>query len=153
MTNSYRQIENLIYQYAECFDLGDFESLAQLFKYGEINWMAGLWSKRGYDQVLEMTSKAIRVYEDTGTPCTKNIVTNLMVTVGEEQQTAEARSCFVIYRQRQELPMQVIVSGRYCDTFLLHNKNWRFCERTILTDYYGDLSDHLLISMEPENTH
>ena len=150
--NGYRQIENLIYQYAESFDLGDFETLAELFKDGEINWMADLWCKRGYQQILEMTTAAIRIYEDTGTPCTKNIISNLIIDIDEENITATSRSNFMVYQERSDWPMEVIISGRYQDAFVRSEQGWRFSERAILTDYYGDLSRHLLISLEPDGT-
>ncbi|MBR9911077.1 MAG: nuclear transport factor 2 family protein [Gammaproteobacteria bacterium] len=148
--NGYRQIENLIYRYAESIDLGDFESLAELFREGEINWMADLWRKRGYQEVLEMTTAAIRIYEDTGTPCTKNIVSNMIIEIDEDRNTAAARSYFMVYQERADWPVEVIVSGRYHDTFVCRNQRWQFRERTVLTDFYGDMSRHLLISLEPE---
>ena len=46
-----REIENLLYRYAELIDRGDFKSLAQLFRQGEIYAPAHNTVFRGVDEV------------------------------------------------------------------------------------------------------
>ena len=49
-----REIENLLYRYAELIDRGDFKSLAQLFRQGEIYAPAHNTVFRGVDEVEAM---------------------------------------------------------------------------------------------------
>ena len=58
------------------------------------------------------------VYED-GTPRTKH-VTNIAIEVDAEAGTASARSYFTVLQALPDLPLQIIVSGRYLDRFEPH---------------------------------
>jgi hypothetical protein len=41
------------------------------------------------------------------------------------------------------LTLQPVIAGRYHDRFEEVDGEWRFAERTILPDLYGDLSHHM----------
>jgi len=43
----------------------------------------------------------------------------------------------------ENFALQTIMSGRYYDRFVKEREVWRFSERTIAPDYFGDLSFHL----------
>jgi 3-phenylpropionate/cinnamic acid dioxygenase small subunit len=57
---------------------------------------------------------------------------------------ATARSRFTVLQQTAELPLQVIIAGRYHDRFECIDGAWHFSEREMKTELYGDLSRHLL---------
>ena len=44
---------------------------------------------------------------------------------------------------RPDLPLQVIIAGRYHDAFAEVDGAWRFTDRLIFSDLVGDLSHHL----------
>ena len=44
---------------------------------------------------------------------------------------------------RPDLPLQMIIAGRYHDAFARVDGAWRFTDRLIFSDLVGDLSHHL----------
>jgi SnoaL-like domain len=77
-----------------------------------------------------------------GTPRTKHIVTNPIIEI--ESDTATCRSYYTVLQQADDLPLQVVVSGRYHDRFERVDGVWRFCYRDYtLIDFVGDTSHHL----------
>ena len=70
MADSAREIENLLYTYAERLDSGDLEAVAELFANGRIKPAPDAAAEatfEGRERVLEMYRAATRLYED-GTP-------------------------------------------------------------------------------------
>src|SRR2546425_8621375 len=88
--------------------------------------------RRAYDVVL--------LYD--GSPCTRHVVTNLVVELDGPDRAA-ARSCFTVFQARPDFPLQPILCGRYHDAFARVDGSWRFADRLILPDLIGDLSRHL----------
>lgn len=142
MSDHARAIENLLYTYAECMDLGNYEGIAELFRHGIITSTMGTESK-GHDEVLALYQKSTRLYPETGTPLTKHVTTNLIIEVGDDS-SATCRSYFTVMQQTPDLPLQAIISGRYHDELEQVDGVWRFIKRTIFPDLFGDLSQHLL---------
>lgn len=145
MSGDAREIENLLYAYAERIDAGDLEGLADLFRHGRI-LPSPASSRRtpveGRDGVLAMYRAAVRIHGD-GTPRTRHVTTNAIVEVDEAAGTATARSCYTVLQQTDALPLQPILSGRYHDTFRRIDGRWWFESRKILVDLVGDLGQHL----------
>lgn len=139
-----RHIENLIYTYAEYIDLGRLESVAELFRHASIYSPAHDTRQTGYDEVLAMYQHACRIYEDTGTPKTKHLTTNVRIEVDDSSERARAHSYYTVIQATDSLALQPIISGRYADTFEKANGTWRFAEREMLVDLIGDCSAHLL---------
>ena len=136
-----RQIENLLYTYAERIDLGDFEGIAELFTHALITSPQGGETK-GYDAVLALYQESTRLYSDNGTPHTKHVTTNPIIEVDGDKATC--RSYFTVLQSLPELHLQPIISGRYHDEFEKVDGKWRFSQRTMLPELFGDLSQHLL---------
>lgn len=141
-----RQIENLIYQYAERIDGGDLEGVAQLFRMAEIVSTVHNVRRTGFDEVLQMYQLSCRLYEATGTPLTKHLTTNVIIEVDENGMEAIARSYYTVIQATDSLPLQPIISGRYKDSFRKVDTQWRFASREMLVDLIGDCSAHLLYS-------
>ena len=141
-----RHIENLIYTYAEHIDAGNLEAVAELFRGGEILAPAQGSRSCGYEDVLAMYQAACRVYEDTGTPKTKHLTTNVIIDVNDDR--AEARSYFTVIQAADMLPLQPIICGRYEDSFRCQDGQWQFAVRSMFVDHIGDCSAHLLYGTE-----
>ncbi|MBI3782912.1 MAG: nuclear transport factor 2 family protein [Deltaproteobacteria bacterium] len=135
-------ITRLIYTYAERLDGGDFEGTAQLFEHSTFRSNRRPEVRSSGNEVLDVYRKTVALYEN-GTPCTKHVTTNLIIDVDADQQSATARSYFTVFQARPELPLQVIIAGRYHDSFAVLGGEWCFTDRLILVDLMGDLRFHL----------
>jgi 3-phenylpropionate/cinnamic acid dioxygenase small subunit len=139
-----RSIENLIYRYAEHIDNGDLEGVAQLFRNAEIISSVHDVRRTGFDEVLEMYQLSCRLYEETGTPLTRHLTTNVIIELNENGTQANARSYYTVIQATSRFPLQAIISGRYKDQFLKEGNEWRFASREMIVDLIGDCSAHLL---------
>lgn len=145
--DSAREIENLLYTYAERIDLGDLDGVAELFTHATINGVENGPPETqfvGREGARKMYGMSTRIYEDTGTPKTKHITTNAIIEVDEDAQTATCRSYYCVVQATPALPLQPIIAGRYHDTFQVIDGRWWFATRTLFVDLMGDLSQHLL---------
>jgi 3-phenylpropionate/cinnamic acid dioxygenase small subunit len=138
--SSYRAIENLIANYAELVDDGDFRGVGALL--ADATYTTGAGSVSGRDAIEKMLRDSVIVYDD-GTPRTKHLTTNVAIEVDEDTGTAVARSYFTALQGLSDLALQPIVSGRYQDRFDRRDGQWRFVERRVRTDLVGDVSRHL----------
>ena len=118
-----RAIENLIATYAERVDDGELAAVGMLLEHAVVTGAAG--SATGPETIERLLWDNVIVYED-GTPRTKHVVTNIAIEVDEETGTASARSYFTVLQSLPDLPLQIIVSGRYRDRFERHEGQWRF---------------------------
>lgn len=134
-------IAALIYTYAERLDAGDFDGVAALFAQATFHSDRRPEVRRGTQQVLEVYRSTVAVYD--GSPCTKHVTTNVMIDIDEGGTTAAARSYFTVMQARPELPLQVIIAGRYHDRFARTDGTWHFTDRLIFVDLVGDLRFHL----------
>jgi len=152
MADDAREIENLLYLYAERIDAGDFPGVADLFAHGQIAALPDASPEqmvRGRDAVLALYEATTRRYDDDGTPHTRHLVTNVRVEVAPDAMRATARSVYTVLQQVDEAPLQPIVSGRYHDLFQRIGGSWCFDTRTIYVDLVGDVSRHLRIALPP----
>ena len=134
-------IATLIYTYAERLDAGDFEGVAELFANATFRSTARPEVRRGSTEVLDVYRKTVALYD--GSPCTKHLTTNLLIQVDDATGTATARSYYSVLQARPELPLQVIIAGRYHDCFARRADAWQFTDRLVLVDLLGDLRFHL----------
>lgn len=138
-----RQIENLIYLYAERIDKGDLEGVAELFRDAEICSPVHNVTRTGYDEVLEMYKLSCRLHA-SGTPLTKHLTTNVIIEVDNDGGAASARSYYTVIQATDSLPLQPIISGKYRDSFRKTGDSWQFSRREMIVDLIGDCSEHLL---------
>jgi 3-phenylpropionate/cinnamic acid dioxygenase small subunit len=145
MSDSALAITNLLYTYAELIDAGDLDAVAELFTHGRICGVENGPPEtvfEGRDRVREMYEMATRLYED-GTPKTKHNTSNVQLYIDDEAGTARARSYYCVTQATPDLPLQVIVTGHYHDTFHRVDGQWWFDSRTMFVDQVGDVSHHL----------
>ncbi len=145
MSDSAVQITNLIYSYAELLDAGDLDAVAELFAYGRICGVENgppetVFS--GTAGVRRMYEMATRIYSD-GTPKTKHHTSNVQLDIDEAHETARGTSYYLVTQATPDLPLQVIVTGHYRDTFHRIDGVWWFDTRTMFVDQVGDVSHHL----------
>lgn len=134
-------ITNLLYRYAERIDAGDLAGAAALFDQARITLGGGQQTDSA--GLLAIWRQRVKLHP-CGTPRTRHLVTNPIMEVDEAAGTASCRSCYTVLQQTEALPLQVIASGRYLDTFVLAGGEWRFASRDYSQfDMQGDLSQHL----------
>jgi 3-phenylpropionate/cinnamic acid dioxygenase small subunit len=146
VADSARDIERLLYTYAERIDAGDFDGLAELFAHGRVCGVEDGPPEtvfEGRDRVRALYGMTTRIYDDTGTPKTHHVTTNARIEVDEEGGTARCSSYYAVTQATDELPLQLIITGRYHDTFHRMDDAWWFESRTMFVDQTGDLSHHL----------
>lgn len=153
MVDSARQIENLLYTYALRIDAGDLDGVADLFAHGRILGQEDGPPEtvfEGREGVRAMYEMATRLYPDDGTPKTKHLTTNAIIEVDEAAGTGTAHSSYLVTQATPDLPLQVIITGHYRDTFHRlkdpedpDGPTWWFASRTMYVDQVGDLSQHL----------
>lgn len=145
MTGAAREIENLIYGYAERIDTGDLDGLAALFAHGRICGVPDGPPETVFEGTLgvrRLYEMAIRLYDD-GTPKTKHFTTNVQLHIDEPAGTASGSAYYCVAQTTPDLPLQIIVTGRYRDTFHRIEGVWWFDTRVMFIDQVGDTSQHL----------
>jgi ketosteroid isomerase-like protein len=138
-------IAALVHAYAERLDGGDLDGVADLFAHAT-------WQGRPGERVLTGRDEVRRAYRPVvlydGVPRTRHLITNLVVELDAGGDTASARSYFTVVQATPDLPLQPILAGRYHDRFERAGE-WRFAERLILPDLWGDLSRHYRLPLTP----
>ncbi len=150
MGDAAREIENLLHRYAERMDAGDLEGVADLFEHGAIKPTPDAPLEQsivGRERVLALYQSSARLYED-GLPHTKHVTTNSIIEVDEAAGTATARSYYTVFQQVDDFPLQPIIAGRYHDCFRRIEGRWWFEARVMHVDLKGDLSRHLLYTLD-----
>ena len=142
MTESARQIESLLYTYAERIDLGDLDGVGALFTNGQVVAAIDTPPFVGRDGVRAMFEAAVQIYGD-GTPRTKHVTTNAIIDVDDAVGVGSSRSYYTVFQQTDALALQPIIAGRYHDTFRRVDGEWWFDVRIMMVDLVGDLSHHL----------
>jgi 3-phenylpropionate/cinnamic acid dioxygenase small subunit len=146
MIDHHREIEDLLYEYAERIDAGDFAGVGRLFARGQIVASSINRVFRGEDEVRGMYEMATRRYED-GTPHTQHLMSNVRIQLDADGRGASADLRFTVFQALPDFPLQAIIAGRYEDRFARDEQGWYFTERKMKPELMGDLSRHLLISL------
>jgi 3-phenylpropionate/cinnamic acid dioxygenase small subunit len=142
MVSSETAIANLLGRYAEAIDSGRFEDAAALFTHARVRRTRPRVEELDAAGLLALWKDKIILYED-GTPRTKHVITNLIIDVDEDRRVATCRSCYTVYQQTDDFPLQVIAAGRYHDAFECRDSEWHFVYRDYsLLDLVGDRSSH-----------
>lgn len=148
--NDYFQIQNLVHRYAHLVDTGRWIELGELFAQADVYIGGKLAVSRDATALTALWRRYVRLYAN-GTPRTRHITTNL--TIEPEGEDAARSHCYVVVMQQTDrLPLQPIIAGDYLDRFVKVAGVWRFSERSIDNDLFGDLRQHLLESIDvPED--
>jgi 3-phenylpropionate/cinnamic acid dioxygenase small subunit len=144
MLSSRDAICQLIYTYAERIDAGDFAGVGELLGHAEVTFEGYDTKVTGVEAVTALYTATTRRYAD-GTPSTKHVMTNVIVDLSEDEETATSRSYFTVLQAVPgHLALQPVIAGRYVDRFERIGHDWRFVGMHVVVDLVGDLSAHLL---------
>jgi hypothetical protein len=144
------EIRDLLFAYCWHMDRGEFDALGVLFAHASIGdgTTPDAPALTGADAIATLYRDRCILYEE-GTPRTKHVCTNAIVTIDSDGDNATTRSCFLVEQQLDDFPLQPIVGGRYHDRFERVDGRWRFAERRFFVDLIGDVSRHQREMLRP----
>ncbi|WP_116202517.1 nuclear transport factor 2 family protein [Amycolatopsis circi] len=142
----HREIERLVHLYGYYLDDGRFDDLGRLFADTDLYVGDALVARRDPVAVTALWRRYVRIHAN-GTPRTHHLSTNLVVE-DDGPGRARAHSYILVVQHAASFPLQPIIAGDYLDRFTKTDAGWRFAERRIGNDLFGDLSEHLLEPME-----
>lgn len=133
-------IQRLVHLYPRRLDAGDLGGLGELFAHAAVHFES-LDEPLVNDPtgVAKMFADFVRLYD--GKPRTRHLICNLIVEPFSFD-VARATSTVLVVQDAPGVPLQPIITGDYVDRFEKVGGNWRFAERYITNDLFGNLSAH-----------
>jgi hypothetical protein len=138
--DDYFAIQKLIFSYPQHLDRGEIEAMAAMFRHATVHFPSQAPIREDAAAVARAYRDFLRIYPD-GTPRTRHMIANVIIEP-DGPGYARSTSCVMVFQQTQELPLQPIIGGDYEDRFQKVDGAWRFIERRIRNDQFGDLSAH-----------
>ena len=136
------RLRNLLGQYCDLMDAGDFDGVGALFADATMAAGDGPPFLDGAVSTAAFFRTGTQVHD--GTLRTKHLILNTQFDEPAIDGAVVARSSYVVLQAVDGLPLQPIITGRYVDTFGRDAVDaWRFVERRFHVDLVGDLSHHL----------
>lgn len=137
------RIRNLLGQYCELIDAGDWHGVGALFARGCLADKDGTELAVGSDAVSEFYARGTRLHDSS--PHTKHLVFNTVIDDAASDGTIIARSSYLVLQGIDGEGLQPIITGHYVDRFAEdeEGEGWHFAERRFAVDLVGDLSHHL----------
>lgn len=145
----YYEIQKLLYLYCYHLDRGDFEQMAALFADARLITPGGGTVERDPAAIVAMYRQYTRIYPDTGTPKTRHTVSNPIIDLAEDGLSARSHSYIVVFQGTDKLSLQPVIAGHNIDRFEKVEGRWRYTEREIASELFGDLSQHMLQPFGP----
>ncbi len=144
--SEHEAIRALTYEYTFRLDRGDFAGLAELLAEADLRMSAaGMNAEpiRGATAVERFYTEQVVTYD--GDPRTRHLITNHVVEIAPDGETARGRCYFTVLQAAPRQPIQSVVCGRYSDSFVRTGTEWRFAEKVIEVDYLTAIGDHFKI--------
>jgi 3-phenylpropionate/cinnamic acid dioxygenase small subunit len=151
ITEARTAIEDIVYRYAEAIDLGDLETVGELFAKGRVV-ISGGDDVTGTQDVLDLYTDLVKFYDEDEnvvpyerfavTPRTRHVTTNLIFEFNDAVTEAGVRSYFSVY-QTLDRQNEIVAGGRYLDKFAKDSAGWHIVAREILIDNRGDMRRHV----------
>lgn len=135
-----REITRLISTYSYLLDGGKFDEVAELLQHATLEVPGA--TVEGQAAIEQFLGSGVQRHGD-GTPRTWHSVSNIMVDVDLDQDSATSTSYFTVHQELQGLPLQAICTGHYRDTFAKQDDSWRFVRRAVTAHLVGDLRFHV----------
>lgn len=139
MFEDWLAIQNLIARYAELVNLGRFDDVGEMFRYGRVAIDGNPDVVEGAEAVAAMYRESTRV-PSTG-PDSLLYTTNIQIEFDGD--AARSRAYFVALHAKGDGVIVPVVGGRYRDAFMRRDGVWWFADRTMTIDLVGDLGDHI----------
>lgn len=143
--DDHRQIERLVHLYPYHLDAGRFAEMGELFADADVYVGSDLVASKDAQAVARLWERFARIYPN-GTPQTHHVATNLIIDE-DGPGRARAHSYVLVVQAAPGFPLQPITAGDYLDRFACRDGVWRFTERRVGNDLFGDMSRHLLEPM------
>ncbi|MDS2171854.1 nuclear transport factor 2 family protein [Nesterenkonia sp. CL21] len=133
------QIARLIYTYCQRLDAADFTGAAALFKNGVWHITTETTCRGSIEHETWLRENLVVHGDRLGT---MHLVTNVVVDVADDGQTATSLSYVAVSQVTEDFPLQLVSQARYQDSFTLGTNGWEFTERRVHFDGGGDLHAH-----------
>ena len=138
--DDYFAIQKLIFTYPRLLDRGEIDAMAALFAYATVYFPEQPPIHADAAAIARAYRDFLRISPD-GTPRTRHVMANLIIEP-DGPDRARSTSCVMVFQQTDALPLQPIIGGDYEDRLQKVDGEWRFIERRIRNDQFGDLSAH-----------
>lgn len=148
MSDDHESIRNLCHTYAFLLDDGDFAGVAELLADATLRPSGkGMADEglRGREAIQRFYTDQVVTYRDQK-PLTRHVISNHVIEIDGD--AARSLSYFTVLQAPPRLPYQIVVGGRYHDSFARDGGKWHFTEKVIEVNYLNDISHHFLISAE-----
>jgi len=132
-------IRHLLAAYVHNLDDGKISENADLLAHAKFRVVDTV--VEGRDEVAQFIGGNVQHHEDS-TPRTWHALSNSLIEI-DSATTASAVTYFTVHQELDGLPLQPIVTGRYVDSFELHDGAWRFASRWVQPRLFGDVSRHV----------
>jgi 3-phenylpropionate/cinnamic acid dioxygenase small subunit len=149
--DDYLQIRNLMNRYAHLMDQAKIDEVAQLFAHADVHFPGGTVFRSDVNGLAAFYRKWNKIYEDTGTPRTRHVTTNVILE-DDGPNRAKSQAYVVVFQATPAFPLQPVIAGTYLDRFEKVDGKWRFAERVESDENFellGDLTQHLAMIYEP----
>ena len=129
-------IREAMARYCHALDACRFEDVAALFaEDGE--WQTDYGSAKGRIAIAAFLATVVPRKGEG--PQRKHYITNILITLDAAQQTATARSDYLIIRE-SETGLIPVMGGTYMDTFVKVGAEWLFKRKELVHDIAGDMA-------------
>jgi 3-phenylpropionate/cinnamic acid dioxygenase small subunit len=134
------EIGALVQRYGELLDAGDVDGVVAMFEHAT-------WRSAATGAVLRTPEEIRAVYDNIvmhdGTPRTRHLMTNVVIDLEDGADDATGRSTYTVLQSVQPGdPIQIVVVGRYEDTYHRGPDGWHLTDRLFLVDLQADTSRH-----------
>lgn len=125
-------IRELIYAYGRALDTRNFVAFSELFAPERGTWDGGFGSATGRDAIFELMDESIGHAEQSVTPQSHHVFTNIQISVDGDEATATTKWIFVVPAESGGPRWMYL--GHYDDRFVRENGRWYFLLRRAFTD-------------------
>ena len=144
-------IRRIILTYPECVDRGNLDGVVELLTGVKMCNSNGIMAPEvPEEEIPTLTAEDVRrmyssgvIFYDDGLPHTKHVISNIDIWFSEDCEKANSRSFYQVLQGMDDFPLQVIITGRYEDTYELEDNRWKLRIRREYADMVGDLSRHV----------
>ena len=146
MTNQ-DDIRDLCFAYTFCLDDGDFAGVGELLSNAALRpMMAGVLAVdlQGRAAIEDFYRSQVVTYSK-GRPMTRHLITNQVVTLNDEGETARSRCYFTVLQRVPGFDYHIVAGGQYHDEFEKAEGKWRFTRKNIQVDHLNDIGNHFRI--------
>jgi hypothetical protein len=139
------EIRRILLTYPEKSDSGDLAGVGQFMdgvRFGRSDVPVEELPVRRADEAARQYGETVIYYPD-GLSRARHLITNIDIDIDDDCRSASSRSTYVVLQATEGLPLQVICTGGYGDTFEQEDGAWKLKVRTEWMNLKGDLAFHV----------